>query len=151
MKMAQDRFKALTVSSLVIVLAATLFSLSYFQDSAEAYLFPRIIAFTMLLLSLVSGLKTLLARQPEAFGAIDIRRLLPAFAAILLAVAVLETVGMYTTTATLLLVLSLGYSSSNSLKTKLISSTLLTLLFMAFMYVLFSVLLNVQTPRGWFI
>jgi len=66
-------------------------------------------------------------------------------------VALIETLGMYTTAFLILLLVTFWYSPQENPRRRLLQSLTMAAGFSLTMYVLFSMLLNVQVPRGWLI
>jgi len=66
-------------------------------------------------------------------------------------VALVEVLGMYVTSFLVLSLVSYWYSPQEDGRRRLMQSLAFAAGFSAFMYVLFSVMLNVQLPRGLFI
>ena len=63
-------------------------------------------------------------------------------------ILLLEFIGMYVTACLMMLVITFGYSGITDLKKRSIHSLLFAVGFSAVMYLLFTVMLNVQLPRG---
>ncbi len=136
------------VALLVAMVAGLIFRVSYFQENSEAYLFPAIIAVAMLALSLISLARETFDLCVDDFQAFAFGRQLPAIVMMIAAVALVEILGMYVCAFLVLTMVSLWYSPEEDNKRRLIRSLAFSAGFTAFMYVLFSLLLNVQLPRG---
>jgi len=136
------------VALLVVVIAYLMFYVSYFQENKEAYLFPAIITIAVLFFSLTSLIRETYALCIDDIKSIAFLRLIPAIICMVVTVFTVEHLGMYTTTAIALFLLSAWYSPVENTAKRLISSLLLSIGFTIFMYLLFSVMLGVQTPRG---
>lgn len=139
------------VASLVLCLSALLFWISYFQDNAEVYLFPAIVTSGVLVLGISSFIREAFNLCVDDIKPIAFFRLIPALVLIFAAVFSIEDLGMYTTCALVLFLLSALYSPTESMLRRVFGSVMLAIGFSLFMYLLFSVTLNVQTPRGFFI
>ena len=78
--------------------------------------------------------------------------IIAAVPAVLLAMlALIELLGMYSTAFLILLFVTYWYSPREGLRFRLLESVAMAAGFSLAMYVLFSVLLNVQMPRGWLV
>lgn len=136
------------VALLVTLMAGAMFRVSYFQENTEAYLFPIIISAVMLGMSLLSLVREAFSLCVDDFQPFPFVRLVPALVMMAGGVALVETLGMYTTAFLILCVVSLWYSSQEDSRRRLFQSVVFAAGFSAFMYVLFSLMLNVQVPRG---
>lgn len=139
------------VAALVALIAATIFKLSYFQENPEAYLFPSIVGGAMLLMALISLFREAFDVCVDDFQGFPFRRQLPAIVLMTAGVLALEELGMYSTCFLVLLLVSAWYSPQQNLPKRLLNSFLFSAGFIGFMYLLFSLLLKVQVPRGWLI
>ena len=137
-------FVALTV----VLIAYLMFYVSYFQENKEAFLFPAIITTAVLVFSLTSLFRETYGLCIDDIKSIAFLRLLPAIICMIVAVFTLEHLGMYTTAAIALFLISAWYSPVENTTKRLLSSLLLSAGFTIFMYLLFSIMLGVQTPRG---
>ena len=146
MKMTLNR--RFIVALLVAMVAGLIFRVSYFQENSEAYLFPAIIAIAMLTLSLISLARETFDLCVDDYQAFPFARQLPAIVIMAAAVALVEILGMYVSAFLALTMVSLWYSPEEDNQRRLIRSLVFSAGFTAFMYVLFSLLLNVQLPRG---
>lgn len=136
------------VALVVAGISAAVFWAGYGQPNQEAYLFPIIIGGIMLLAALV-----LLVREVFAFGNDDFKRFnfarqLPALVIATVGILTIETVGMYSTMFVVLFAITYWYSEDRSINRKLMHSLLFSIGFSVVIYLLFSVMLNVQLPRG---
>lgn len=128
--------------------ALLLFYVSYFQDNREVYLFPGIVAGAVLGLCAVSFVREVFDMCADDFKPFPFKREI--FSLLVMAAAALsaEAVGMYTCCFLALLAISLWYSPQKSRAKKLRDSLLFSTGFIGFMYLLFSVVLNAQLPKG---
>jgi len=133
---------------LVALIAGAMFRVSYFQDNSEAYLFPIIISAMMLGMSLLSLAREAFSLCVDDFQPFPFIRLVPALVMMAGGVALVETLGMYTTAFLVLCLVSIWYSSQEDSRRRLFQSLVFAAGFSAFTYVLFSLMLNVQVPRG---
>ena len=136
------------VALIVVLIAYWLFYLSYFQENSEAYLFPSIITVCVLFFSITSLFRETWGMCVDDFKAIPVVRLLPAIIGMVVTVLSVEHLGMYTTCAIALFLISTWYSPVENTQKRILNSLLLSLGFIVFMYLLFSVMLGVQMPRG---
>ena len=133
------------------LIALLLFKLSFFQENKEAYLFPSIITSVVLFFSLTSLFRETFSLCVDDFEPTPVLRLIPALILMVITVFSLEFVGMYTTSAITLFLIGAWYSPQEPISKRLLSSLMLTAGFIIFMYLLFSVMLGVQVPRGFLI
>ena len=140
--------RRIAVACLVLLMAALLFYVSYFQDNAEAYLFPGIVAGTILLLCLITFIRELFDLSTDDFQPFPFRRELFSLIIMAAAVTAAETIGVYTCSFLVLLLISIYYSPQPNGAKKYRNSVLFAAGFIGFIYLLFSVMLNVQLPKG---
>jgi len=143
--------RRLFVALLVASIAGLIFRASYFQESSEAYLFPSIVSIAMLGLALLSLFREAVDLCVDDFQAFPFVRQVPAILIMAGGVALVEVLGMYVTSFLVLSLVSYWYSPQEDGRRRLMQSLAFAAGFSAFMYVLFSVMLNVQLPRGLFI
>lgn len=140
--------RRLYVAMAVAAIAGWIFYVSYFQENAEAYLFPSIVATVMLVFSLISLIREVFDLCVDDYQAFPFLRQLPVIGMMVAAVLLVEILGMYSTAFVTLCAVSIWYSPVQSHRTRLIRSVLFAAGFAAFMYLLFTLMLNVQLPRG---
>ena len=147
-----NREQATAIYALLIALVFAL--LSFYDTDAETYLFPRIIAIALLILSLAHFISNLSVKTEIDNYASDhryIRDLLPGLIVGLVFILVLETIGFYTSSFFTFLALLSLYGKRRALDPKaLAKKVMVSLAFMAILYLLFWVGLQVRTPAGWF-
>lgn len=136
------------VALLVALIAVAMFRVSYFQENSEAYLFPIIVSAVMLGMSLLSLVREAFSLCVDDFQPFPFVRLIPALVMMAGGVALVETLGMYTTAFLVLCMVSFWYSSQEDRRRRFLHSLVFAAGFSVFMYLLFSVMLNVQVPRG---
>ena len=136
------------VALLVALIAGAAFQASYFQENSEAYLFPMIVSAAMLGLCLMSLAREVFDLCVDDFEPFPFLRLVPALVMMAGGVALVETLGIYATAFLVLGLVSFWYSPQEDGKRRLIQSLVFAAGFTAFMYLLFSLMLNVQVPRG---
>ena len=139
------------VAFFIVLISVLLFSASFFQDNKEAFLFPLIVAVAMLVMSLISLFRESFDLSEDDFQPFPLIQLIPTLVIMFGGVMLVEVLGMYTTAFIVLSLVSLWYSPQENYKNRLIQSLLFAAGFSAFMYVLFTQMLNVQLPRGIFI
>ena len=128
-----------------LILSLVLVYLSYFGKTSEAYLFPKIISLSMLILS-SSSLVLFFLKQDNFLKIIDVKKLYPYLISIILFVLFSEKVGFYFLATLLFISNCFIYSKKKNLRTS-IEIFITTTLFISLVYFLFSVLLKVQVPR----
>jgi hypothetical protein len=149
--MSIDRGRRLFVALFVAAIAGFLFKVSYFQENSEAYLFPAVVAGVMLCLSVISLVREAFALCVDDFQPFPFERQWPVLLMMAGGVALIEILGMYSTAFLILLLVTLWYSPQENPGRRLVQSLSMAAGFSLAMYVLFSLLLNVQVPRGWLI
>jgi hypothetical protein len=140
--------RRLFVALIVTAISGVIFYASYFQQNAEAYLFPAVIGSTMLALSLLSLAREAFDLCVDDYQPFPFTRQLPAIAIMFAALMLIETLGMFTTTFLTLGLVAYWYSPQEDGRKRFTASLLFAGGFSLFMYLLFSLLLNVQLPRG---
>ena len=140
----------------ITALALTVFLcyVSFGHENQEAYLFPQIIGGSLLGLCALLVLREFLGNRDPAVQSVNmgsIIRLLPMLVLLSGYVYCIEWLGMYSSSALALFLIAFIYHSADSIVKRFTSSLLVALVFTGFIYVVFSVLLRVQAPRGLFI
>ena len=141
------------ISSGIVMLVGLLVTwISFTQEPAEAFAFPRLIASFFTVLGLWNFLRAILgmAKVGEGFSAQSLRNILPGLALILVLVFfAAKFFGFYTASFLAFLCLYSLYDPASHLEAKTwLKRFLITVCFMAVIYTLFALLLQVQTPRG---
>lgn len=137
------------IASLVLGISTAMFAAGYGHENAEAYLFPVIIASMMMILSSISLIRELFKLCIEDFQEFPFKRQLPVMLVMVAGVSLVEVLGIFSTSFLVLLTVSYWYSPIEDQKKRLIRSLTFSGGFCLAMFVLFSVMLNVQLPRGW--
>lgn len=140
--------RRLFVACIVAFTAGLLFKVSYFQENADSYLFPAVVASAMLLFSLISLVREAFDLCVDDFQAFPFVRQLPVIVIMVAGVSLIETLGMYVTTFMLLLLVTFWYSPLEQGGRRALQSLGMAAGFTLGMYLLFSMLLKVQVPRG---
>ncbi len=145
------RTQHIIASGLVAAVGVTVAYISYTQEPADAFLFPRLIATVFVVLALWTFGKALMGRTKVGNGldARSIRNIAPGLIVALVYVFwAAKALGFYTaTTVTFFVLLSLYDPAPHGAVKSWIKRVLITAGFLAVMYGLFAVLLNVFTPR----
>ena len=115
------------------------------ETTKEAYLFPKLITTVMIILSTFSLIIYFL-NKTKSFSEINIQKLSVYLISLILFIFLGETIGFYFLAILIFLINSYYYSESKNLK-RFIQNIVVTILFMVFIYLLFSVMLKVQVPR----
>ena len=115
------------------------------ENSSEAYLFPKLITFVMIILSSFSLIFYFLNKS-FSVAEIDIKKLSIYLISLILFVFFGEIVGFYFFAILLFFINSYYYSEDKNIK-KIIQNMIVTFIFMLFIYFLFSIMLKVQVPR----
>lgn len=136
------------VALLVLLLAGYIFKVSYFRENSEAYLFPSIVAGLMLILSVISFVREAFDLCVDDFKPIPFINQIYVIVVMVVGVSAAEWLGMYVTTFCVLLSVSYWYSNQRDKRKRIINSALFSTGFIGFIYVLFSVILNLQLPKG---
>jgi hypothetical protein len=115
------------------------------ENSSEAYLFPKLITFVMIILSSFSLIFYFLNKSFSVVE-VDIKKLSIYLISLILFVFFGEIVGFYFFAILLFFINSYYYSEDKNIK-KIIQNMIVTFIFMLFIYFLFSIMLKVQVPR----
>lgn len=145
------RLQHIIVSGLVAGLGMFIAYLSYTQEPARAFLFPRIISTAFVALALWTFGKALLGRTRVGAGLnVDlVRNILPGLiVACVYVFWAANTLGFYTASAIAFFILVSIYDPApHGALSSWIKRALITAGFVAVMYGLFAMVLNVFTPR----
>ena len=115
------------------------------ENSSEAYLFPKLITFVMIILSSFSLIFYFLNKS-FSVAEVDIKKLFIYLISLILFIFFGEIVGFYFFAILLFFINSYYYSEDKNIK-KIIQNMIVTFIFMLFIYFLFSIMLKVQVPR----
>lgn len=142
-------------ASLVLALAITVAVLSFTREPAESFLFPRLISVVMLLLAIWNFLRAVLglARVGTGVSAATFRTIAPGMLVMCVyCFYAAKALGFYVAGTAAFFVLYSWYDShSHQALSSWVRRVVVTAIFMAVIYGLFSMLLKVQTPRGMFL
>ncbi len=151
-KLVANRLQHLLPATLILLLAITVTWLSYTREPSDAFLFPRLISTVMIVLALWNFLRAFLglARVGDGLSSQTLFRIMPGV--IVMSVLVYfaaKALGFYVASfLAFLCVFSLYDPASHTAVSSWVKRLLITAVFMAVIYALFTLLLKVQTPRG---
>jgi len=128
-----------------LILSILLAYVSFSDGVSEAYLFPKIITSTMIILSSLSLLFYFFEKNKK-IAKIDMIKLSVYLILIILFILFGEILGFYFSATLIFLTVCYYYSENKAIKV-IVYNLLVTVFFMLFIYFLFSVLLKVQVPR----
>ena len=138
----------LTSLIFILIISITLGYVSFTggtETTSEAYLFPKLITFVMIILSSFS-LFFYFMNKTSSVANIDIKKISVYLFSLILFIFLGEIIGFYFLAILLFLINSYYYSEIKNLKI-IIQNMIITIVFMIFIYVLFSIMLKVQVPR----
>ena len=145
------RNQHIVASGLVAAVGLWVAYVSYTAEPAAAFLFPRIISSVFVVLALWTFAKALLGRTKVGNGlsAEALRNIMPGLVVALIFVFwAAETLGFYTaSTITFFILVSIYDPAPHGEIQTWIKRVIITAGFLAIMYALFAMLLNVFTPR----
>ena len=145
------RNQHIAASGVIAAVGITLAYVSFTQEPAGAFVFPRLIATVFAVLAIWTFVKALLGRTRVGHGLSgqEMRNLLPGLTVTLIyAFWAAKELGFYTaTTIAFFLLLTLYDPASHTSGKTWIKRVIITAGFMAVIYGLFALLLNVFTPR----
>ena len=152
--MTSHRLQHIVPGIAIFVLGVIVMWLSFTQEPAESFLFPRIVSIVFVILATWNLLRALLgyAKVGRGIAIGEATNILPGFIVILIYIFwMAKALGFYAgSTVAFLAIYSLydpvPFSSLKDWAKRLA----VTLVFMGIMYLLFAKLLEVQTPRGMF-
>ncbi|MEE9333692.1 MAG: tripartite tricarboxylate transporter TctB family protein [Granulosicoccaceae bacterium] len=153
--MSANRAQHIVPAILVLLLAGTVAWISFTREPADAYLFPRLIAGAMLILATWNFIRAA-AGLAKVGGGVNAKELLAILPGLLVMVVFVffaaKKLGFYVASITAFFVLYSLYDPSPHTKPMVwLKRVVISLMFMAVIYGLFTLLLKVQTPRGMFI
>lgn len=147
-----SRIQYIVPALLVLALAATVAWISFTREPADAFLFPRLISGVMLLLALWNALRAVrgLSRVGGGVAGREILTVLPGIVVICaLVFFAAKMLGFYAASTLAFFTLFTLYDpASHGDWRSWLKRIVVTLVFMGVIYLLFTVLLKVQTPRG---
>jgi len=145
------RNQHIIASGLIAAVGVTIAYISFTQEPADAFIFPRLISSVFAVLAIWTFVKAILGRSKVGNGISgeSMRNMLPGLiVAIIYVYWAAKALGFYTATAiAFFILLSLYDPAPHSVMKSWGKRLLITAGFMAVMYGLFAQLLNVFTPR----
>lgn len=145
------RNQHILASGVIAAVGVTVAYISFTQEPAAAFVFPRLIATVFAVLALWTFAKAVLGRTKvgQGLSGQDMRNILPGLIVTLIYVFwAAKELGFYTATTLAFFILLTLYDPAPHTEAKTwIKRGLITAGFMAVMYGLFALLLNVYTPR----
>jgi hypothetical protein len=145
------RNQHIVASGIIAAVGVTVAYVSFTQEPAGAFVFPRLIASVFAVLAIWTFAKALLGRTKvgQGLNAEELRNLVPGLVVTLIyAFWAAKELGFYTaTTLAFFILLTLYDPAPHDAAKTWIKRVLITAGFMAVMYGLFALLLNVFTPR----
>ena len=145
------RNQHIAASGVIAAIGITVAYISFTQEPAGAFVFPRLIASVFAVLAIWTFVKALLGRTKvgQGLSGQDMRNLLPGLIVMLVyAFWAAKELGFYTaTTIAFFILLTLYDPAPHSESKTWIKRVLITAGFVAVMYGLFAMLLSVYTPR----
>ena len=148
------RVQHLIPATIVLALAFVVAGLSFTQEPAGAFLFPRIVSVVFVVLAVWNFARAAmgLARVGGGIDAGTFKNLLPGLVVMaILVFAAARGLGFYTgSTLAFLAIYSIYDPKPLTSGEAWIKRLVVTLMFMTVIYILFALLLKVQMPRGMF-
>jgi hypothetical protein len=152
--MSTTRFQHLVPAGIVFVLAAIVTWLSFTEEPAESFLFPRAISIFFIALAAWNLVRaaTGLSKVGEGVSVGVLKNILPGLVVMLIFVFwAAKGLGFYAaSTLSFFAIYSFYYPANWASAKDWIKRVIITAAFMAVVYGLFSLVLQVQTPRGLF-
>lgn len=152
--MIASRYQHVVPAGIVLVLASVVTWLSFTQEPAESFLFPRVISVAFILLAVWNFIRAMagLAKVGGGLSAQTVKNALPGV--VVMAVFVFwaaKALGFYVSSTLAFFVLYSLYDPVSLRSGRdWIKRIVVTAAFMAVIYCLFALVLQVQTPRGMF-
>ncbi|MEO0380676.1 MAG: tripartite tricarboxylate transporter TctB family protein [Pseudomonadota bacterium] len=145
------RNQHIAASGIIAAVGIWVAYVSFTQEPAAAFVFPRLIASVFAVLAIWTFAKAVMGRTKVGSGlsGVELRNMLPGLVVTLVyAFWAAKALGFYTATAIAFFILLTLYDPApHNAPQTWIKRVLITAGFMAVMYGLFAVLLNVFTPR----
>lgn len=146
--------RELTLSIGAALIAGAMLYAGSGHDYADAYIFPNLIAWIMLGLALLMIASLFVQRSEDAEGndaTIEWTRLLPVLVILPVYVVIAESVGFFIASLLAFFSISRVYALSVPDKNVTVHCLIVSLCFLAVLYLLFVVMLQVPLPTGWLI
>ena len=149
---AHQNMQQIASTGLVLILAVVVCWVSYAGEPADAFLFPRLISIGFVILAGWAFVRAFASRVVSGGGLelSSVTNLAPGLLLLLIYVFwAAKTLGFYTaSTLTVFCILSLYDPAPHDEVASWIRRAVITTIFMAVIYCLFTLVLKVQTPRG---
>ncbi len=153
--MTSSRYQHIIPGIIVFALAATVTWLSFTQEPAESFLFPRVISVAFIALATWNLIRAVsgMAKVGRGIPKETALNILPGLVVMLIYVFwAAKALGFYvSSTLAFFIIYSLYDPVSFASGKDWIKRVVVTAVFMAVMYGLFALVLQVQTPRGLFL
>lgn len=134
---------------LMLGLASAIAWASFSAGEPQAYLFPRLLSVVMLVLTLLNLAGEWRRRGGYGLSGPMLWRMLPGFAVLLgLTAWAAQTIGFYVASFAAMFLIVCFYDPRRRSPGRFARHALVSLAFMAVLYLLFQQILQVQTPRG---
>lgn len=145
--------KDIIVSLVLLAGIVSLYLSLNLMDDPRAVVFPRVIIIIMGILSALLLLQTLVLKKIEGSKGpkFPVSRFLISFFLIILYFVFMETVGFYVSAFLFFVAITFVLGSGNLTVRTALMRTGVGAVFTGILFVLFNVMLAVQTPKGWFI
>ncbi len=149
------RIQHLVPATIILLLGIWVAWISFTQEPSGAFLFPRLISVIMVLLAVWNFSRAALglAKAGAGFYAYEIRNILPGLAVAAIYVFFAAKIfGFYVSSIAAILIIYSMYDPVSLLSTRdWIKRGVVTISFIAVIYIMFALILQVQTPRGLFL
>lgn len=143
--------KDVMVSIICIATSIFLYYTLGWIDDERARSFPRVVIIIMGILSFMLLLQTMAVKKTKEKGKpLPWKRFLIMFVLVLVYLYFMETIGFYTSAFLFIVVVTLLFGQSGFSPVRILSRTVISAVFTGVIFVLFNVLLKVQTPTGLF-
>ena len=149
-----SHFQNIISSVIIATVGLSVCAISFVQEPASAYLFPRLISAVFAILSVITVAKAFAGNSNinNSLLAKDLANMAPGLAAALIYIFyAAETLGFYTATGIVFFAIYSIYDTASHMELRNWGKRILvTALFIAVMYGLFAEILTVFTPREFF-
>lgn len=150
--MTASRLQHTISSGVIFLIAAIVTYISFTQEPADAFLFPRLIAIFFIALAAWNFVRALtgVAKVGVGLDMVEFKNIIPGLIVMLVLVFfAAKMVGFYlSATIAFMLIFTLYDPAPLSDRKAWIKRLIVTVCFMTVMYCLFALLLKVQTPSG---
>lgn len=141
-------------SGAILIVAAWVAYISFTGEPAEAFLFPRIISVVMLALSIWNFMRAItgVSKVGEGVSLALAKTIAPGMAIMLIYIFFMaKFLGFYVASICTFIAIYAVYDPASHLDVRSwVKRCAVAFIFVAIMYVLFAIILKVQTPRGMF-